>query len=376
MVQPVKARSDTEFAMKCRRPRDLAAIRIAPLVKYEDLERGAADPLHWLWHGYIAAGAVTLFTSRWKAGKTTLLSVLLARMGTGGDLAGEPVAASQAAIVSEEAPALWAERGRRLGFSSHLAFLCRPFRGKPSAADWEGLLERLGDALTGEGLKLAVIDPLASLSPAADENNAASILAALAPLQRLTAAGIAVLLLHHPRKEDGEPRGSGALPGFADILIEMTGPMRGQPESRRRALLAASRFTETPAERRIELSADGTTYTLTAAADAESFAGGWPVLRMVLEDARHKLTRREVKAQWPEDHPSPGMTILWEWLVAAVEAGLAVRSGAGRRHDPFRYYLPGREEELREDVLELEDLPPLERLSWTRMARAVLGQRR
>jgi hypothetical protein len=118
---------------------------------------------------------------------------------------------------------------------------------------------------------------------------------------------------------------------------------------------------------------------LVAAADAESFAGGWPVLRMVLEDARHKLTRREVKAQWPEDHPAPGLTSLWEWLEAAVEAGLAVRSGTGRRRDPFRYCLPGREDDLRDDVLELADLPPLERLSYVRMAKAVLrgdGNRR
>jgi hypothetical protein len=358
--------------MKNRQPNDAAALRIAPLVGYEDLARRAPEPIRWLWHGYLAAGAVTLLTSRWKAGKTTLLSVLLARMGSGGDLAGLPVAGGRGAVVSEEAPELWADRGRRLRFGPHLGFLCRPFRGKPSAYEWEALIDRLGEESAHNGLALAVIDPLASFLPGSSENNAAMMLAALAPLQRLTAAGVAVLLLHHPRKADGEPRGSGALPGFADVIMEMTGPYRGQPESRRRSLLAASRFAETSAERRIELSADGTTYTLTAAADAESFAGGWPVLRMVLEDARHKLTRREVKAQWPEDHPAPGLTSLWEWLEAAVEAGLAVRSGTGRRRDPFRYCLPGREDDLRDDVLELADLPPLERLSYVRMAKAVL----
>jgi hypothetical protein len=36
---------------------------------------------HWLWHGYLLPGSVTLLTSVWKAGKTTLLSVLLARNG-------------------------------------------------------------------------------------------------------------------------------------------------------------------------------------------------------------------------------------------------------------------------------------------------------
>jgi hypothetical protein len=223
-----------------------------------------------------------------------------------------------------------------------------------------------------------VIDPLAAFLPGPDENNAATVLAALGPLQRLTAAGVAVLLLHHPRKADGEPRGSGALPGFADILIELGGPPPGAPDDRRRRLRAASRFRETPAERRIELSADGTDYAVTADGEVESFAEGWAVLRLVLEDARRKLTRREVRAQWPEDYAAPSLTVLWRWLERAVAAGLAARSGSGRRRDPFRYWLPGREAELYDDLAGLEELPPLEPLeplTWARTARAVLQRR-
>ena len=197
---------------------------IPPPVNYDELARRAAEPMRWLWHGYLAAGSVTLLTSRWKAGKTTLLSLLLARLGCGGELAGLPVATGRVVIVSEEAPTLWAERGRRLGFGPHLDFLCRPFRGKPSALEWEALLGRLVDQHASGRLDLAVIDPLASFLPGSNENNAAVMLDGLTPLQRLTAAGIAVLLLHHPRKLDGQPRGSGALPGFADILIEMSPP--------------------------------------------------------------------------------------------------------------------------------------------------------
>ena len=39
--------------------------------------------VRWLWDGYLAAGLVTLLTSRWKTGKTTLVSLLLARIGAG-----------------------------------------------------------------------------------------------------------------------------------------------------------------------------------------------------------------------------------------------------------------------------------------------------
>jgi hypothetical protein len=45
--------------------------------------------LAWLWLGFVARGGVTLLTSQWKAGKTTLLSLLLARLKPGGSLAGQ-----------------------------------------------------------------------------------------------------------------------------------------------------------------------------------------------------------------------------------------------------------------------------------------------
>src|SRR5690606_8737705 len=43
-----------------------------------------APSIDWIWQGYLARGATTLLTSQWKAGKTTLVSVLLARLARGG----------------------------------------------------------------------------------------------------------------------------------------------------------------------------------------------------------------------------------------------------------------------------------------------------
>jgi hypothetical protein len=237
--------------------------------------------------------------------------------------------------------------------------------GKPTAGQWQALVERLAELHARDGLALAVIDPLANVLPGSDESNAGSMLASLAALQRLTAAGVSVLLLHHPRKctraAELEPRGSGALPGFVVVLMELDGRRPGAADDRRRRLRAVSRYEGTPAERLIELTADGTDYALVADAGSEEFVGGWAVLRTVLEDARRKLTRRQALEAWPEDYPKPAVATLWTWLERAVAAGLVAREGVGRKNAPFRYWLPGREGELWElpPLPELEPLEPL-----------------
>ena len=45
-----------------------------------DLRGAAESKPSWLWEGYLMPGGVTLLTSLWKSGKTTLLALLLARL--------------------------------------------------------------------------------------------------------------------------------------------------------------------------------------------------------------------------------------------------------------------------------------------------------
>jgi hypothetical protein len=79
---------------------------------FEDLATTAQGP-SWLWQGYLAAGNVTLITSQWKSGKTTLTALLLARLESGGQLSGLNVKRSKAVVVSEEGPSHWAQRGAK-----------------------------------------------------------------------------------------------------------------------------------------------------------------------------------------------------------------------------------------------------------------------
>ncbi|HKI36576.1 MAG TPA: AAA family ATPase, partial [Gemmataceae bacterium] len=326
----------------------LSTVCLPPEVWGADLAAAAAAKTSWLWDGYLAHGNVTLLTSQWKSGKTTLLSILLARRETGGEVAGLALAPGRTAVVSEESALLWNERRQKLGFGPSVAFQCRPFRGKPTTEQWLALIDRLADLNVRRGVDLAVIDTLASFLPGRDESNAGLMLEALLPLQHLTERGMAVLLLHHPRK--GAPadaqaaRGTGALAGYADIVLEMRHYTRAAEDDRRRVLHGYSRHEQTPRVRVIELNPEGTDYRcLGALADLE-FEETWEQLRRLFEAAHSKRTRAEVLAAWPVDAVAPNEGTLWRWLDQAVARGLLRCEGAGRKTAPFRYWLPGQEE--------------------------------
>lgn len=43
----------------------------------------------------------------------------------------------------------------------------------------------------------------------------------------------------------------------------------------------------------------------------DQFTGGWPLLRVVLEDALQKLMRTAILKEWPDDFPKPNAAQLW-----------------------------------------------------------------
>ena len=341
------------------------------------LRAGGPRPAAWLWQGYLAPGSVTLLTSLWKAGKTTLVSILLARLGTGGRLAGLPLSAGRAVIVSEEDTRHWQLRDDVLHFGDHLGWALRPFAGKPTLEQWEAFVGDLVADHEAQPFALLVIDPLADFM-AGSENDAACVLRFLKPLQLLTRRGVAVLIVHHPGKEERPAgmaaRGSGALSGAADILIEMTSYPGAADDDRRRRLQAFSRYAETPRQLVIEWTADGTDYeNLGTFMDGE-FVGSWRTLRTVLAEAPRKLTREEILKRWPGEVPPP-LTTLRRWLERAAAQQLLARDGEGKRPQPYRYWLPERVEVWMKDPLAMVHMPELfSRPDWLLAQDAMAGR--
>jgi AAA domain len=320
-----------------------AAAPPSVLIRAADSPQPEPTSPDWLWHGFLAAKNITLLTGLWKLGKTTLVSLLLARMESGGVLAGRCVRPGRAVVVTDEHKLFWAMRGQLLNIAPHARVLSQPFPGRrPTPDDWQNLIAYLDAYRHEEGLNLLVIDALASFLTGS-ENDPATVLRWLHALRRLTAGGVSVLILHHPKKKAPAPghaaRGCGALTRAVDINVEMEALTRGIPiEDRKRVLCGYSPWPETPRRLVIELTADGTDYLVVGQRPATSMrTDGLDVLLRLLRDAVHPLTRSEILSAWPADHAKPNDVTLWRWLRRAVMDGQVLRAGTGRRCHPFVY---------------------------------------
>jgi len=299
-----------------------------------------SDQADWLWHGYLARGQMTLLTGQWKIGKTALLATLLARLGNGTPLAGREVRPGRAIVLTEEGAGLWMGRCRTFGIGENVSFGFRPFIFRPDARQWKLMIENLDNLHRRRGFDLLVIDPLATIWPCQDENSAAGVTESLRPLRELARRNVAVLLLHHPRKDGANggraSRGSGALSAFVDILIEMQWYAGPETPDRRRRLLAWSRHDATPRQLLIELTPDGTNYI--AAHDNEANATPTDIVRQLLT-TEPGLTFRELLTRWPAEATRPTVTTLHRCLTRMTDDGELARTGAGHRHEPYRYWL-------------------------------------
>jgi hypothetical protein len=316
-----------------------------PSLTYPELQLAAQQQNNWLWDGFLAPGEVTSLTSLWKAGKSTLVAALLSRLKQGGVFAGFPLRSGRAVVLTEEGPHQWAERAATIPFDDHVTWFCRPFAGKPRHEHWINFLDQVVQMDKERKIDLFVVDPIANLTPLRSENDAGEMLSALLPLQQLTNRDISVLLSHHPRKGavvlGQAARGSGALSGFVDIIIEMKRPSARFSKDRRRILHAFSRHNMTPPTWVIELNAQGNDYISHGPCAEPRYEHAVPILKSILQNADQPLSRRDIYEAWPADSAPPARHTLWKWLRLAVKECWVDCDGEGTRKNPFRYLLPG-----------------------------------
>lgn len=316
----------------------------------------AAD---WLWDGYLGRGNLTLLTSAWKAGKTTLVTGLLQAFGPGGEFLGRRCRPARALVISEESREHWAARLALMPVGEHSRLMSRPFLLRPSINQWHELMGEVAKLSRGKKLDLVVIDPLATFLPGRSDSDAGTLLDFLQPLQLLTRFGLAVLVLHHPRKKSSEEgnsaRGSGALLGYVDIILELNRMGHLSTDERRRRLVGLSRHADTPRRLVYQFDPSAGTFAVVGDPHATRFRENWELLRTLLDRRQTAVTHHELLADWPGDRARPAASVFYEWLNLAHAEKLVRREGGGNRHDPYRYWLPNEDDEYRDRG----ELPPL-----------------
>ena len=182
----------------------------------------------WIWENYIAKGHITLLSALWKAGKSTLLRHLFLTVYNEEEFGGQPTYKSKILVISEENEGEWLSQKEELDPEEidHVLIWSRPIRVKPNLKQWVQFIEEITERCKKDSIDLVVIDTLSTFWPIDNENDSAQVLKALVPLYNFTENNIGVLLVHHFRKGGGDQaqasRGSGALPGFVDNIIEFT----------------------------------------------------------------------------------------------------------------------------------------------------------
>jgi hypothetical protein len=295
---------------------------------------------NWIWEGMLNEGEITLLTALWKVGKTTLLSHLLKTLEVGGSFCGLEVRPARVLYISEEHANLWIERRDHLNLGDHVEFLLRPFKMKATWEQWGAFLEHVRQLCIGRSFQAVIVDTLSNLWPVRSENDACEVQAALMPLQH--AIGTAGCLLnHHNRKSGGDEgtaaRGSGALCAVADTIVEMWRYDAGNKKCCKRVLTGLGRHHETPKELVIELRLGG--YVALGDPQETNRRDLELLIKERLPRQLPGISLKELEADWKEGKtPCPNHNVLNDVLHHGADTGLWVRTGEGKKGDPYRFH--------------------------------------
>ena len=209
------------------------------------------------------AGRSTLLAAREKAGKSTLTGYLTAAVSNGTPFLGEPCQRGTVLVIGlEEFIGDTARRLRHFEADATRVFLVDRFAGDPSIRP-----EEFRAHVEAVDPQLVIIDSLTAYSHGQiqDDNNATQMAKVVQPLTDVVhQLGIALILIHHAAKGNGKYRGSTAIGGGVDVVVEFDIPEEDTDPTLRRVRSVG----RVPIPRVYDIRFDGDTYALATSDEA------------------------------------------------------------------------------------------------------------
>ncbi|MGC4097346.1 MAG: AAA family ATPase [Nitrospira sp.] len=300
--------------------------KFAPMSLAQLLDEPEPLEPEWTLEDILATESLAAIVSKPKVGKSTLIYELAVAVTQGRMFLGRVTKRGNVLILAvEENRRDVKRRLRNLGVEQldamhvHIAML----------SDSPDNLHALVGFIKQHSIVLVIFDTLNTFWSVADENNAGEVTEAVKPLLALARnSGATVLLIHHSRKAEGdhgdEIRGSGALFSLLDTALILK---RHSVETQRR-LSIIGRYAESPPELLLELKEQG--YVSLGDPVASVKAAKLTKLANALTDAPMGVKDLAAKAELPTKSTYTLLDLL-------TQQSKAVRSGTGKKKDPFLY---------------------------------------
>jgi KaiC/GvpD/RAD55 family RecA-like ATPase len=210
----------------------------------------------WLYEDFLAPGDKVMYAGQPKVGKTTLVAALIqAIAGDEQIFLGRIVRGGAVVLVSEEGDMTLAPKLR--GMPQERVRVLNRDAAWPKPPWAELIAGAIKEAVRIDAVML-VVDSVSFWAQfeGSAENESGTAQAVMDVLDGATRAGLVVFLVHHQRRDGGGPRGSGALMGAVDTVIEYE-RLEDDAPTRHRRLVTASRWPQTPHVLVVELDQDG-----------------------------------------------------------------------------------------------------------------------
>ena len=290
-----------------------------------------------LCEGLIYRGCSSDLVAEVKGGKTTMTLGVSRAMINGEPWCGRTTTKSGVLYLSEQSPHSFVPQVARAGLLGEERF-CTIFHRDVLSRSWPEIGEFVLRVATKRGLDAVVVDNLSLWAgiEGDGENDAGVALATLRVIERLTGAGLAVLVLRHARKGGGSiseaGRGSSALAGGFDVLLHL----KGECQPRRRRLSVTGRvFAEEPPDCVIELDGSGRYRALGSTSAVKRSDSGQSLLALLPMSREQALTEGEIIGLCHED--DIGKSAAQELLREALRGECSRPTGGARQGSRFSW---------------------------------------